>query len=391
MSAIRARFAPSPTGVLHLGSARTALANWLFVRGAGGRLLLRFDDTDRERSEAALESSIEDDLRWLGLDWDDGPVRQSERAARYAEALAALPVQRRGDAYEFQGRVIARADGSALYNLACAVDDIDDAVSHVIRGRDHTANTELQSALIRALGTEPPQYVHLPLLVFEGGAKLSKREGDALTVGALRKDGVPAPALCNALALSLADFGTEEVMLSTAEMASRFDLARLHTADSQFDADKLAWVSGEHIRAMSLEFLAGELAEFGSGPLPAAAVEAARTGGTDFVSCAAVGRVLVDPPVADDEAVWAMKGDGVEVAASVLDGLVVQWPPDVATAETAFAALKSELRSRDVKLGPALHGLRAALTGRVQGPEFPLVLACVDEQRWRQARAALEG
>lgn len=389
MSAVRARFAPSPTGVLHLGSARTALANWLFVRGSGGRLLLRFDDTDRERSEAALERSIEDDLRWLGLDWDDGPVRQSERAARYSEALAELPVQRRGEAWEFEGRVIARADGSALYHLACAVDDIDDAISHVIRGRDHTANTELQSALIRALGAEPPQYVHLPLLVFEGGAKLSKREGDALTVGALRDSGVPAAALCNALALSVADFGTDEVMLGLSEMASRFDLARLHTADSQFDADKLAWVSGEHIRAMDEPALAGALAEFGSGPLPAAAVEAARTGGTDFVECAAVGRGLVDLPEPDEAAATAMQAPEAMVAAMVLDGLIEAWPPSVSVAEDAFAALKSELREREVKLGPALHGLRAALTGRVQGPEFPLVLACVDADRWAAVRGRL--
>lgn len=387
MSAVRARFAPSPTGALHVGSARTALANWMYVRRSGGRLLLRFDDTDRQRSQPALEGEIERDLRWLGLDWDDGPVRQSERAERYAEALAELPVERRGEAWEFQGRVIARADGSALYHLACAVDDIDDAISHVIRGRDHTANAELQSSLIRALGAEPPQYVHLPLMVFEGGAKLSKRAGDTLTVGALRDAGVPAAALCNALALSLADFGTDEVISSVGEMASRFELSRLHTADSQFDADKLAWVSGEHIRAMDDSALAGALAEFGSGHLPPAAVEAARTGGTDFVECAAVGRALVDPPEPDEHAAAAMRLPEAAVAAALLDALIELWPPPVHVAEVAFAQLKSQLRERGVKLGPALHGLRAALTGRVQGPEFPLVLASVSAERWARARS----
>lgn len=389
MSAVRARFAPSPTGVLHVGSARTALLNWLFVRSAGGRLLLRFDDTDRARSDAALEGAIEVDLRWLGLDWDDGPVRQSERLGRYAEALAELPVTRRDDAYEFGGRVIARADGSPLYNLASAVDDIDDAISHVLRGRDHLANTELQIEIIRALGAEPPRYVHAPLLVFADGAKVSKREGDSATVAALRAEGFPAPAVCNALALSLADFGTDELMLTLDEMAERFDLDRLHTADSQFDEQKLRWVSGEQIRQTPLEELAGSLAEFGAGGLPEAAVEAARTDGDTYVECAAVGRALVDPPEPDIDAELAMRAPEAAAAFGVLDSLVSDWPVGIEAAREAFAGLKVGLRADGVSLASALHGLRAALTGRVQGPEFPYVLACVTAERWALARARL--
>ena len=169
----RVRFAPSPTGTLHLGSARTALLNWLFARSSGGSMLLRIDDTDAARSDASLVEGVLEDLRWLGLDWDDGPVFQSDRAARYAEALAELPVSRVDDAYVFEGRVIARADGSALYHLATAVDDVDDAITHVLRGRDHLSNTELQRAIIRALGAEPPEYVHAPLLLGADGAKIS--------------------------------------------------------------------------------------------------------------------------------------------------------------------------------------------------------------------------
>lgn len=389
MSTVRARFAPSPTGVLHVGSARTALLNWLFVRSAGGRLLLRFDDTDRARSDAALEGAIEADLRWLGLDWDDGPVRQSERLGRYSEVLAELPVTRRDEAYEFGGRVIARADGSPLYNLASAVDDIDDAISHVLRGRDHVANTELQIEIIRALGAEPPRYVHAPLLVFADGAKVSKREGDSSTVAALRAEGFPAPAVCNALALSLADFGTEELMLTLDEMAQRFDVSRLHSADSQFDEQKLRWVSGEHIRQTSLEELAGSLAEFGGGGLPASAVEAARTDGDTYVECAAVGRALVDPPEPDIDAELAMRAPEAAAAFGILDASVGDWPVEIEAAREAFAALKIGLRTDGVSLASALHGLRAALTGRVQGPEFPYVLACVTPERWAQARARL--
>ena len=393
MAPVRARFAPSPTGALHVGSARTALLNWLFVRGAGGRLLLRFDDTDAERSDLALEPAILGDLRWLGLDWDDGPVRQSERIPRYEEVLAELPVTRRDGAYEFEGRVIARADGSPLYHLATAVDDVDDAISHVLRGRDHLTNTELQVAIIRAMGAEPPEYVHAPLLVFEGGAKVSKRHSTesvgAVTLASLRDAGYPASAVANALALSLADFGSEEVMLDVSEMAPRFDLSRLHTADSQFDEHKLRWISGQHIRAMDAGELAGSLAEFGGGSLPEAAVEGARTEGATFIECAAVGHALVDPPEPDIDARLAMEAPEAAAALIALDALVPDWPVSLESAQDAFEALKAGLRAEGMSLGSALHGLRAALTGRVQGPEFPFVLACVTEERISTARARL--
>ncbi|MBJ7354176.1 MAG: hypothetical protein JHC98_05065 [Thermoleophilaceae bacterium] len=387
---IRARFAPSPTGSLHVGSARTALFNWLFVRANNGRLLLRFDDTDSDRSEVELEPAILADLEWLGLDWDDGPVHQSDRVARYEEVLAELPVSRRDGAYEFEGRVIARSDGSPLYHLATAVDDVDDAISHVLRGRDHLTNTELQIAIIRAMGAEPPEYVHAPLIIFEGGAKISKREGSgAVSVADLRAAGFPASAVCNALALSLADYGTEELMLSLPAMASRFDLERLHSADSQFDEDKLHWISGHHIREMDASAFGGFLAEFGSGSLPEVAVEAAQTGGDTFVECAAVGHALVDPPLPDDEALDAIVAPETAAAFTALDALVREWPIDVETARREFDALKGALKAEGISLGTALHGLRAVLTGRTQGPEFPYVLATLTPERFAKARSQL--
>lgn len=385
---VRARFAPSPTGSLHVGSARTALLNWLFVRGSGGRLLLRFDDTDADRSEIELEPAILADLEWLGLDWDDGPVHQSDRIARYEEVLAELPVSRRDGAYEFEGRVIARSDGSPLYHLATAVDDVDDAISHVLRGRDHLTNTELQVAIIRAMGAEPPEYVHAPLIIFEGGAKISKREGSgAVSVADLRAAGFPASAVCNALALSLADYGVDELMLDLDEMASRFDLARLHSADSQFDEDKLHWISGHHIREMDASAFGGFLAEFGSGSLPEVAVEAAQTGGDTFVECAAVGHALVNPPDPDDEALDAIVAPETAAAFTALDALVSEWPLDLETARREFDALKGALKAEGISLGKALHGLRAVLTGRTQGPEFPYVLATLTPERFQAARA----
>lgn len=385
---VRARFAPSPTGSLHVGSARTALLNWLFVRGSGGRLLLRFDDTDADRSEVELEPAILADLEWLGLDWDDGPVHQSDRVARYEEVLAELPVSRRDGAYEFEGRVIARSDGSPLYHLATAVDDVDDAISHVLRGRDHLTNTELQVAIIRAMGAEPPAYVHAPLIIFEGGAKISKREGSgAVSVADLRAAGFPASAVCNALALSLADYGVDELMLDLGEMASRFELARLHSADSQFDEDKLHWISGHHIREMDASAFGGFLAEFGSGSLPEVAVEAAQTGGDTFVECAAVGHALVNPPDPDDEALDAIVAPETAAAFTALDALVSEWPLDLETARREFDALKGALKAEGISLGKALHGLRAVLTGRTQGPEFPYVLATLTPERFQAARA----
>lgn len=396
MTPVRARFAPSPTGVLHVGSARTALLNWLFVHSpvadGHGRLLLRIDDTDAERSDPELERGILEDLHWLGLEWDDGPVRQSDRMARYAAVLAELQTTRRDEAYEFGGRVIARSDGSALYNLASAVDDVDDAMSHVLRGRDHTANTELQRAIIEAMGAEPPVYVHAPLLVFPDGAKLSKRSGEGdgpATIATLRDEGYPPAAICNALALSLADFGTEELMLTLEEMADRFDLARLHSADAQFDVDKLRWLSGQHIRAMSDSALAGELAERGIGDTSQAVLLAARTGGVTFTECAEVASSLLTPPEPDQAASELIESADTAAAFAVLDKTIAAWPVPLADAELAFGSLKAALKADGQRLGTALHGLRALLTGRSEGVEFALILATTTPERIAAARATL--
>lgn len=395
-SPARVRFAPSPTGPLHVGSARTALLNWLFAHspaaGDGATLLLRIDDTDSERSHADFEAAILDDLRWLGLDWSEGPVRQSDRESRYAEALATLPTVDRDGAFEFEGRVIARADGSALYHLATAVDDLDFGITHVLRGRDHESNVALQSAIITALGGRPPAYVHAPLLTLPDGAKISKREGHEsggadLTIAGLREAGFPASALLNHLALSLADFGVDEVMTDVGEMARRFSLDHLHSADSHFDFDKLRWISGRHIRALPVEEFAGELrSRLGFDP-PAAAVAAAQTAGETLEECAAAVRGLLDPPPPGEAAAAAAATGEADAAAALLLELLPDDPPvDLADAERVFGELKSRLREGGVKLGPALRGLRARLTGRVDGPEFPFVLATLSAERLAKLR-----
>src|ERR1700728_3290497 len=212
---MRVRFAPSPTGALHIGGARTALFNWLLARGAGGTFVLRLEDTDRDRSTPENVDQILAALRWLELDWDEGPIFQSEREGRHREAVEQL--LRSGRAYrgyrgEDQGHgavrlrmpdegetvvddlvlgevrspnrslddlVVARADGTPLYNLAVAVDDLDGEITHVVRGNDHLTNTAKQLSIIEALGATPPRYAHLPLLHGPDGKKLSKRHGAA--------------------------------------------------------------------------------------------------------------------------------------------------------------------------------------------------------------------
>jgi glutamyl-tRNA synthetase len=311
--AIRVRFAPSPTGALHIGGARTALYNWLFARGRGGRLVLRIEDTDRERSTAENVEQILDALRWLDLDWDEGPILQSARAARHAEVLDRLVAE--GHAYRstatsadvrafkeargadrgFRGDpeeegavrlrvpdvgetivrdvirgdtafdhanlddpVIARADGSVLYNFAVAVDDADAEITHVIRGEDHLSNTPKQLLVLEALGVPAPAYAHLPLLHGPDGRKLSKRHG-AASVQALRDAGYLPEAVVNYVALLGLGFDPEREIFTRAELVERFDLARVSRNPAVFDERKLRHFNGHYLRALSLDDLTARL------------------------------------------------------------------------------------------------------------------------------------
>jgi glutamyl/glutaminyl-tRNA synthetase len=180
----RVRFAPSPTGTLHIGNALSAVAN----RGFGDWLLLRIDDTDPARNLPGGEQAILDDLRWLGLEWDEGPVRQSERGERYREAATQVGTDR------FDGITLLREDGTATYHLASVVDDADFGITHVVRGNDHRPNEALHRRLHEALGTTPPEYLHHGLILGADGKKLSKR-AEGATVASLRDAGIPAEAV----------------------------------------------------------------------------------------------------------------------------------------------------------------------------------------------------
>src|SRR5919197_910619 len=284
---MRVRFAPSPTGALHVGGARAALYNWLLARGRQGTFVLRIEDTDGERSTPENIEQILDALRWLELDWDEGPHFQSERQERHKEEIARLVEE--GHAYFDEGAVrlrvpdegrtvvkdlirgditfehkdiddfvIARSDGSPLYNLAVAVDDHDMGITHVIRGEDHISNTPRQMMSLEALGAEPPVYAHLPLLHGPDGKKLSKRHG-AASVQALRDAGYLSEAVRNYIALLGWGYDESTTFFSTDELVKRFRIERVSRNPARFDEQKLRWLNGRYVRELSTDELTKRL------------------------------------------------------------------------------------------------------------------------------------
>ncbi|MGB7294777.1 MAG: glutamate--tRNA ligase [Candidatus Aminicenantales bacterium] len=272
---VTVRFAPSPTGFLHLGSARTALFNWLHARHTGGRFLLRVEDTDRARSDARFLEEILDDLRWLGLDWDGEPLFQSRRFPIYrqkAEELAAAgKAYREGEAVLFRvekgrtidyddiihGRisvrtddikdqVLIKSDGSPSYNFACVVDDAEMAVTDILRGDDHISNTPKQILFYEAFGLTPPRFGHMPLILGQDGAKLSKRHG-GVAVEEYRHEGYLPEALVNHLILLGWYPGEEHEVMTLEEAARMFEISQMGDVQAKFDLQKLRWLNAAHI------------------------------------------------------------------------------------------------------------------------------------------------
>ncbi len=272
---VTVRFAPSPTGYLHLGSARTALFNWLYARHAGGRFLLRIEDTDKVRSDKKYLEEILEDLAWLGLDWDAPPIFQSERFGLYRQKADELVAQgtavREGEAVIFKippgrtidvddmihGRitfqtenikdqVLIKSDGSPSYNFSCVVDDAAQGISHILRGDDHISNTPKQILFYEAMGLVPPRFGHMPLIMGTDGAKLSKRHG-GVSVREYKDEGFLPEALANYLFLLgwTPPTGTELHFLK--EAAGLFDISAMNDVQAQFDIQKLKWINGEYI------------------------------------------------------------------------------------------------------------------------------------------------
>ena len=298
---VRVRFAPSPTGALHVGSARTALFNWLYARHHHGTLILRIEDTDQKRSSPAFLQDILESLKFLGLSADEGPIFQSQRLPLHQRAAEQLlssgqAVREEGaivfpvppgriefqdlihgpisvDTTLFEKLVLMKSDGSPAYNFACVVDDADMRITHVIRGDDHIANTPKQVVLYRALGMQPPQYAHIPLILGQDREKLSKRHG-ATNVAEYRAFGYLPEAFVNYLALLGWSPGDNREVLSIQELIDLFDLDRVRKSAAQFDQRKLDWLNGQHIKQISPE----RLAELFADRLHAAGAEGAPNG-----------------------------------------------------------------------------------------------------------------
>lgn len=274
------RFAPSPTGYLHIGGVRTALFNYLFARGNGGKFILRLEDTDTERNKYEYEVSIYDGLRWLGLKWDE-EYKQSERSEIYKQHIKKLidsnlafvskentlgkreevirfrnpnkeltfhDVIRGGvsfDTTELGDFVIARSESEPLYHLAAVIDDYKMAVTHVIRGEDHISNTPRQILIQEALGAPRPVYAHIPLILGSDRSKLSKRHG-AVSVIEYRDRGYLPEALVNYLALLGWNPGTDKEIFTLDELVNEFTIERIQKGGAIFDEEKLKWINSEH-------------------------------------------------------------------------------------------------------------------------------------------------
>jgi len=276
---VTVRFAPSPTGWLHLGSARTALFNWLVARHGGGRFLLRIEDTDKVRSDQKYLDEILADLAWLGMDWDAEPIFQSRRFDLYREKAERLIAEgkayREGEAFLFKiepgrtivyddmihGRisvetenikdqVLIKSDGSPSYNFSCVVDDSDLGITHILRGDDHISNTPKQIIFYEALGLTPPRFAHMPLILGQDGAKLSKRHG-GVSITEYKNEGFLPEALANYLILLGWTPPDQKEILTLADAAKIFGIEQMNDVQAKFDIQKLKWMNGEYIMKTS--------------------------------------------------------------------------------------------------------------------------------------------
>lgn len=410
---------------MHIGGARTALYNWLAARHGNGALVLRIEDTDPERSTEENVAQILDALEWLGLDWDEGPLSQVERAPNHSAALERLlesgaayrdaavaedvkawkeehgadrgyrgtpsedgsgairlRVPDEGDTVvhdlirgevRFPNRsyddfVIARGDGSVLYNFAVAVDDAEMGITEVIRGDDHLSNTPKQLLVLQALGHEPPRYAHVPLLHGPDGKKLSKRHG-AASVQELREAGYLPAAIRNYVALLGWGPGDDETLLSTEELVKRFRPEDVGRSSAVFDEQKLRWMNGRYMRELPIdEYTAVVAAHVGREPddrlreACAIAQEKAQTVNEVWPLI----RFVFEEPVEDEKA-WrkVMKGDAGKALEAVREALS---PLDEFTPVAVEAAVGPIPERLDLKPGKVYQPIRVSITGTTVSP-----------------------
>ncbi|MDD4957001.1 MAG: glutamate--tRNA ligase [Candidatus Omnitrophica bacterium] len=402
---IKVRFAPSPTGFLHLGSARTALFNWLYARRTGGTYVLRIEDTDKERSKEEFLNEILEDLKWLGLDWDGDPVFQSDRFDIYRQKAEGLVEQ--GKAYmegsaiifrvekgrdieiddmihgkikfntdELKDQVMIKSDGSPAYNFCCVVDDSEMGITHIIRGDDHISNTPKQMLFYEAFGCEPPRFGHMPLMMGTDGAKLSKRHG-GVSVEEYRTEGFLPQALINYLMLLGWSPGEEREVLSLGEAIDIFDISDMTGVQAKFDVQKLRWLNGEYIMKLPLTELSGLLSE----RVKKAGLEISSIGDEGFAKLVELYRMRIKTlsefvPLTKfffsdefevDEKGWKKyledegNRDNLREFSSRLPG------PDQFTHDNIEAVCRAIAEERQLKAAQIIHPTRMAISGITQG------------------------
>ncbi len=418
---MRVRFPPSPTGALHIGNARTALYNWLLARGSGGELVLRIEDTDRERSTPENVKLIFDSLEWLGIDWDEGPIYQSANASRHAEVVQQLldsgqayrstagPDEvkafkeqhgNRGFRGEEEGKgavrlrmpdegatmvrdvirgesafenvlqddlVVARADGTPVYHLAVVVDDHDARITHVVRGADHYSNTPKHMRIYAAMGAEAPTYAHLPLLHGPDGKKLSKRHG-AASVQDLRNSGYLREAVINYLALLGWGYDETKEFFTVEELQRLFTLERVSKNPAVFDEQKLRYINGRYVRELPLDDLTARLEELTGRQGLRDAVEITQEKISTLDEFWPLARSFYEGPVDDPAARERVLGtqearQALEQAREALASLPEPW-----TAARIEEALRGVVERTGRKAKQIFQPLRVALTGTTVSP-----------------------
>lgn len=449
---VRTRFAPSPTGYLHLGGARTALFNWLLARKTGGEFVLRVEDTDRERSTDESVQAILDGMQWLGLDYDDGPYFQTKRYDLYREVsqklldsghayhcycsrerldemretatrekrkprydgtcrnrtepvLGVEPVLRfrtpesgsiiiddlvKGtieiDNAELDDLVICRSDGNPTYNLTVVADDIDMAITHVIRGDDHINNTPRQIHIFNALGAPLPKFAHLPMILGDDGKRMSKRHG-AVSVMQYQADGIMPEALLNYLARLGWSHGDQE-LFSIEELRALFALEDCQRSGSVFDNTKLLWVNQQHMAKLNQQALGEMLREqlhtsgidTNDGPKPSSLASLLRERAQTVKEMAQQSRIYYSDDITYDEKAAAkqLRPVALPVMSALTQKLAACDPWDANTLKGVLESLAEELEIGFGKIG---QPLRVALTGSSASPDIAETLVMIGRDR----------
>ena len=424
MSDVRVRFAPSPTGKVHIGNIRAAIYNWLYARHTGGKFLLRVEDTDLERSTPEAIAVLMDCMKWLGLDYDEPVFYQTKNVARHLECVEKLLASGRAYKVEKTSRdgktgvvtmfrmpkegtiefddivkghmakksedvqdfAIVRSDGSPIFHIANVVDDIDQGVTHIIRGDDHVENTFKHIEIFKALGAPIPKYGHLSMIVNQQGKPYSKRDGAAF-VGEFREQGYLPEALFNYLLLLGWNPGDDREVLTKEEMIQLFDLEKVHVTAAKFDLKKLQWMNGEYVKRLPRETFEAELRS--------RVAAAGLTIPADFNMPLLIDQLQVrtkflndipgncayfftdDYPYDEKSVEKRLRKDGVKETLLDLADRFEKLPEWTAAAGEAMV---KEL-SQGNGMGPWVHPIRVAVSGRMDGPGLFEMLELIGREK----------